>query len=402
MNKKVFAITFILRVLGLLAAFSLNVYLARSLDKDVLGSYFFFTQLLIVVSVFSRYGADVGFVKYGRYIGKSNFFTLIYRLTIRLSLPITFVMILASFCFDYFGAKDLSFLSKFISLTLVPLTIINLISEYLKGNEKQISATIFQSLAIPTGIFILYFSGISVFSAYQITLIIVVSAALLFIFLFLKDNDPFPEATFLNDSRTFLGIGLLNVILLSMDTVMLGSLGSSEEVANYGISNRLVAVSSIILVVVNGIIGPKLSLLWIEGKILDIRRVFYYSTSVMFLMSLSIMLFFLFFGKAILETFYGVHYIQSYDVLVILAFAQFIVLGTGPAAYLLMMTNGKRVHRKSLYFAVVLNFILNVSLIPQFGAIGAALATAISLALKNIYSFIFIFSSNSPLNSKGR
>ena len=85
---------------------------------------------------------------------------------------------------------------------------------------------------------------------------------------------------------------------------------------------------------------------------------------------------------------FGDTYISSYNLLIILAVSQSIVLATGPVAYLLMMTDNSSSHRKSLHMAVGINIFLNLILIPSYGITGAAIATGLSLVFKNIYSCI--------------
>jgi O-antigen/teichoic acid export membrane protein len=160
-----------------------------------------------------------------------------------------------------------------------------------------------------------------------------------------------------------------------------------SSVSGYMLASKLVALSSIFLVVVNGIVGPVFSRLWHEYNMENIRAYYWKVTKWLFAISIFLLVCFITFGEWGLVFLYGEPYRSSYSTLIILAVGQSVVLSTGPVAYLLMMTGETRYHLSSLYMAVILNVILNLLLVPLYGVFGAAISTATSLAIKNVYSF---------------
>ena len=76
--------------------------------------------------------------------------------------------------------------------------------------------------------------------------------------------------------------------------------------------------------------------------------------------------------------------------LVILAAGQAVNVFTGPVGYLLMMTGRESLMRNTIMGSTLLNVALNAALIPSLGAIGAAVATATSLAVMNICSAVLV------------
>jgi len=73
---------------------------------------------------------------------------------------------------------------------------------------------------------------------------------------------------------------------------------------------------------------------------------------------------------------------------VILSIGQFINVVTGSVGYLLIMCGCERLVRNNQLFCTVVVISLNLILIPGMGAMGAAIATAITLALQNLISVV--------------
>lgn len=94
---------------------------------------------------------------------------------------------------------------------------------------------------------------------------------------------------------------------------MLGFMTQSDIVAEYGIANKLVMVSSILLRVVNGIIAPKFSSLWREKKYQELKAQFLNSMIAMAGCAILIMIAFVIFGKSLLVNLYGNNFLSSYD-----------------------------------------------------------------------------------------
>ena len=93
-------------------------------------------------------------------------------------------------------------------------------------------------------------------------------------------------------------------------------------------------------------------------------------------------LFLLCFGKYALWLF-GDAFLLSYQPMLVLLVGQIVNVACGSVGFLMMMTGNE--NRATLVYGVgtVLNILLNLLLIPLLGIIGAALATAMSVAFLN-------------------
>ena len=56
-----------------------------------------------------------------------------------------------------------------------------------------------------------------------------------------------------------------------------------------------------------------------------------------------------------------------------------------------MMSGNEQLVRNNITVAALLNLVLNLVLIPYYGVLGAALATAISLAVKNLLAAYLVW-----------
>ena len=392
MQASIFA-SMSLRFLGVGLSFLLNVYLARNIEKAVLGEYFVLTQVLLVLSILLRRGLDTALLKYAARLPDSDLQKVLAAYVRSTIAPAAIgAVVIASVTYVVFPTA--SFLAVlFISAALLPVTISNLVSEYLKGRNHPALANALQTCLFPP-LVIVYVAAIgsSVFEAYFFaatgTFIITLWAASHVLGRARRaPGIEFKASEFWREARTFMGIAGLNIVMNSMDLIMLGVLSNNSAAAEYGIANRLASICSILLIAVNGVLGPRFSVLWHESRYDETFLLFRKATAIMAGCAVVIFGFIFLVGERLLVLFFGPEFAASASLLTVLTLGQGIVLATGPVAYLLMMTNSRHVHQRSLIAAVSVNLALNLALIPPFGALGAAIATAGGLVVKNAYSF---------------
>lgn len=396
------------RMTGLALSFYLNVYFAARISQAELGSYYTLTQLLLLLSVFYRYGLDMVLIKYGRVMNLARLLDTLkdlYRSAVGTLVLGTVVLTLLVQVVQNFIAIEVI---VFATLSVIPFAFSHLVAEYLKARDSQNKAAAIQSAIIPaTTLLIFHFFDIGVNGAYLTGVIVAALASGVWLIDSAKRHSDVAKPTRdriadIRDSRgIFFTVAVLNVVMATADTLCLALLADSEEVGLYGIASRIALLSSIVLVAVNGVMGPRFSEYWVAGDVLTLKSEFVKTSLMMTLLAFLILITTAGFGQFFLKIFFGPMYLESYNTLLILTVGQLITLSTGPVAYGLMMTKNSSLHRRSLYFAVSSNLLLNILLIPTYGAIGAAVATAISLALKNGYSF-FVFWSFLRLEASAR
>ena len=162
-------------------------------------------------------------------------------------------------------------------------------------------------------------------------------------------------------------------LVFSIDSIMLGQIRSESEVGLYAASQRLVQFASIIPTFISISIFPILAKR--DSNQENPIRVFEKIMTIVMAIALPITIGGIFFSAEIVRIILGPQYIQAVPVLRVL-------MGTILALFPDMMLNNliysknlQKIFLKTTSFGLGLNLILNVLLIPKFGAVGAAIST---------------------------
>ncbi len=172
--------------------------------------------------------------------------------------------------------------------------------------------------------------------------------------------------------------GFSYLLLNYTDRLMLGYFGKASDVGIYAAAGNMAMLLTIILSALLPIASPITADLYNKGNLKAMSSMFRTVTRWAFTMTLPIFLIFFFSSQGIMSI-YGPGFGSGAVVLMILSVGQLVNVGTGPVGMLLEMTGKQRITLSMGLILVVVNIILNLWLIPLFGATGAALATAISV-----------------------
>lgn len=175
----------------------------------------------------------------------------------------------------------------------------------------------------------------------------------------------------------------INIVISQTDTVMLGMMTSEVQVGVYTITLKLALLTSFILSVVNTMSAPKFSQLFNSGKIDDLQEVAQKSAQLIFWSTFPLVLLYVFGGYYILKIF-GETFTTGYYALILLAIGQLVNAAAGSVGFILNMTGEEKFLSKVLVFTLVINILLNYTLIPIYGINGAALATSVSMIFMNL------------------
>ena len=200
----------------------------------------------------------------------------------------------------------------------------------------------------------------------------------------------YDKQTWFRSALVLLFMGGLNMINSRADILMLGVISGSEAVGIYSIAARGSELISFLMIPVHAALGPTIAKLYTNEDYERLQRVVTKSTWVVSLLSLPIAIGFIFFGYWFLLI-YGTEFTQGQLALSILSVGNIINILMGPVALLLIMTHHERDATIGLAVSAVLNIILNIILIPQWGLGGAATATMASMILWNILLTIFVY-----------
>lgn len=183
---------------------------------------------------------------------------------------------------------------------------------------------------------------------------------------------------------------LFGVFLGNIDTIMLGSLRTADEVGLYQIALRLSGVLLILLGASNWVLAPWFSKLHAANEIERLQGVVTKTTRVIFVINIILFLPLLIFGEQLIFILFGSNFSGAYNLLIILCIGQLINIGCGPVVNLLAMTGAQRQLAIGVGISAFANLILCACLIPIYGAFGAAVSVALTISIFNIVLSIVV------------
>ncbi|BBO87659.1 flippase [Desulfosarcina ovata subsp. ovata] len=397
------ALAFVIKVMGAGLAFIFNLMLARIIGADGSGIYFLALTITTITTVLGRMGLDnslLRFVAAGAATKDWSSVKGVYNKSISLSflvslLAASIVFIFADFLTNnLFSKPELLQPLRLMIFAAVPMSLLLLNAQAILGLKKISESQLINSVGVQTIIIIgvitigrkMGINGV-MYSYLAGAIFIAFISHLLW-----KYNTPqlknitgeFDTRKLLDSCLPLFWVSSMNIMMNWTGTFLLGIWGSSSDVGIFSIAVRNAMLISFILHAVNAASSAKYSELYHLG---DISGFAYYAkktTIILILISTPICLFFVICSKWIMGLF-GASFIQGWDLLTILAIAQFLNVAAGSVGPILMMSGNEVAVRNSIFFSAVLNLILCMLLIPDYGTLGAACANSISLVSANLY-----------------
>lgn len=198
-----------------------------------------------------------------------------------------------------------------------------------------------------------------------------------------------PRAWLIKASPLFL-IATVQFTNAQADMLMLGLLAPAEDLGFYAVSRSLAEIVIFVLVAIEIFVAPDIAQLYTSRALGRLQILITRATRMAMAAAVPVVLVLLLAGDWILPI-YGPMFIKAMPALNILCAGQLINTACGPIGQLAIHTGHDRATIFFVLFAAFVNILLNAALIPHFGAIGAAIATATSMVVWNIGLTVFIF-----------
>jgi O-antigen/teichoic acid export membrane protein len=388
--------------------YPLAILISRQLGAEGYGIYGFVTALSAMLAVFCAFGSDQMIV---REIAKKDEkehdekLAIAVSSTTFLSFCIT-IAIIAICCIVYWLHGDIAwaYVAAAIPMQVTRKALVGIGRGYGRVVSARFSEDIVQP-ASALGLVLLLDLQEMLNLSFLITAI---AASYLISSVYcgfkLKDKSTLLVSTFSrNDMKLwmltaipFLGMTFSNTLIVYADRVMLGMLHSYTETGIYLVASRNASILMVCFGCIQFVVGPKIAKLNKDSK----KQLQNMATlHVILLLALgSVVMVSLMFLSDFLLSLFGDDFVNSKDALFVLLISYFLMfMGGAPAQYLFMMGQSK-IALKIIVAAMFINLFLNLILIPEYGAVGAAIATAVSLIFKTTIGS-FILYSKSGLHS---
>ena len=196
------------------------------------------------------------------------------------------------------------------------------------------------------------------------------------------------------DLRLWLAVALPAMLLdsfalfmMNFDILVLELFVEPDQIAIYFAAVRTISLVAFVHFAVTAAFMSRFSTAYANRDFIGIRHMLHQARMWTLIPSLAGACFLLAAGKPLLWLF-GPEFTDGYPVMFILAAGILARAAAGPAQGLLVVTGQQNITAVVLCASVVLNCTLNLALIPYYGLLGAATATAAAFALESLILFI--------------
>ncbi|MDF1849005.1 MAG: polysaccharide biosynthesis C-terminal domain-containing protein [Parvibaculaceae bacterium] len=391
----------VLKGLGLIGFLIMNAVLARGLGVEAFGHYAFVLSVVLLLSMAARQGMDSGILRFvSVYSAQQKWGFLkgvLVWMTIRVGVValvvsfIGFAVLLVAGSLAAPGLRE----TGFWGLIFLPLVTLSQINQYaLRGRlwivRAQIPDLVIRPYGVSLVVSLLLWTGVSVDGGDAMAITAVSAAVGLVLgWVWLRNSMPGevfsvaaehePKA-WRQVSTQLLLVSGAGFVLTQMDIVMLGLLTTTDQSGLYSIASRLSAISIFAIIALGSIGAPMIASLYAREDTEALSRLVKLMARISLATLVPMGLLFAVFGPVILS-FFGDQFVVVYIPLLVLVGGQTLAACFGPAAMLLTMTSAEDTAARVLLFSVVANLMLNGLLIPQFGMLGASIATALTTAI---------------------
>jgi len=423
------ALTFISRSVGAVSQFGFNILVARMLGVEGSGLYFLSFTVVIAASVIGNFGLDHSLARLvgtNWASGKAALVRGIYFQSLLISgaasVLVSALLVLSS---DYianviFDTPEMAGALGIMSLSILPYSLAWVHAGFLKCVGRPVFAGFVEVTGIPLLAIVLvlgwsYFSKpdlVSIAYCFLSASIAVIMIAVIGTWAKIRTLD---NAEYINPKTIVLTtmplliVAALDFVVTWSPSFALGVYGNADEVGLYTAAQRTARLTTFLLVVVVSASMARFAEHYQKGNLNEMDILAKKIASILFLIGLPLVIFVVMFPSLILRIF-GTDFEDGGLYLQIMIIGQFVNVFTGAVAFLIILTGNGVLMRNTMVLVAVVVFILNMTLVREYGALGAAITTSIGIALANfinvyiLYKKVGILSFPAPVipRSRGR
>lgn len=404
---KAFSGTFVAYSAGVALAFLAQMVLTRFLGAASYGEYYFVLAWVMVLLVFAKSGADNALLRFvPAYIARDEWGLArgfvhwsLRRILITSAVSVAALVSMVALLGDSLAADAATF---YIGAAIVPvLAYVYLRIALLKSLKHVVLALLPDSVLAPVVlilvVMVLSFSdGVELTATHAMWATFAAFACSAFAgFVLLRRRLPGrmkraavqSRATEWSlSSRSMLLITGAHMLLNNTDAIMLGFLSDSVAVGVYAVAAKCSILVFFPLIIANVTIGPLIPFFHATSDHAQLQSALDRSMQLVSYASLAAFAVLVLAGHQLLGLF-GDGFDAGYAALIILSVGGLCNALSGPVANLLSLTGSERLVSRILVMTLGLNVILNLLLIPVFDILGAAVATAVSMAAWNLVMY---------------
>ncbi|MCD0469422.1 MATE family efflux transporter [Flavobacterium sp. JAS] len=403
--------TLVLRVFGVLLLFGFTVFLTKSYSPKLVGQYDFARSFLLAVGTICLLGFDQSILYFKGKLAsldaldelKKIYAKMIAMLFVTSVLALVIILLIDKKIINtYFGDPEVYsiFLKGSVTLFFYGLSTLNI--EVIRALDKPYTAELFRNVIkyIP-----LIIGSIVLFYWHEETYLVdvfligfvflaLISSILVFSYFnktaIIKTTEVFSHKEVFLKSYPIAISGMAIFLLMCFDIMFLKKYRNDETVAFYSVGVKLMTIISVVILTINITVSAKISEYFASDNKAELIKVLKNCARLIFGITFPVIILISIFSEYILS-FFGHQYVAAKEAFLILVIGQGICSAFGSAPVYLNMTGRQHVFQIILIVAVVLNFVLNRFLIPEYGMTGAAIAFVSSSFFWNFIVAIVIY-----------
>lgn len=396
------SLTFVIQIAGVFLAYSLNVLLARWMGAAEYGIFTYVFSWAMLLSTPAGLGlstAVLRFIPEYRAEEKPGLLLGIATQSRRLTLGAGVLIALVGCGVAALVASPDYSVPLMLGLWTVPLIALMYLYQGASRALRRVVVAFFPPLVMRPllligGAFVLWLAYGHINSR-QVLIIALVGLLAVVLFqrvalrrdLSFEAEDVRPERR----SREWLGVAApllvssgLGMLMTQTGVLMVGTIGSPEEVGLYGAAVKTAMLTSLIIAAVNTFTAPMFASLRSQDRLDELQRLLSRAAHMMFWPSLGIAVLMLGFSNFVLGLF-GEEFVAARAAMAVLIAGQLVAAGAGTVGQLTDLTGYQGQGAWVRGWSTLLCILLSIVLIPLYGILGAAVAASASLALKNVW-----------------
>jgi O-antigen/teichoic acid export membrane protein len=376
-----------------------------------LGFYVLGITLVQFANILSQLGMDNGVVRYvahhsaGRDVAKVRG-TIIQALLVTFAVSVALsALIFASAGFLAERVFDKPFVEtilRYSSLAIPFFTLMSMALWATQGFQTVKYATYVQQVWRPLinlgFVFVFYFLGVQILGAVAAYVLSMGVGALLALYYLVrifprlldrKTPAKFESRALFRASGPMILANFNQPINAWIAAAVLMAFSTQSAVGIYDLAARTANLSTLVLFAFTGIFSPMISSLYRRGILTDLGYLYKDVSRWSFTGALAFFLIAALLAKDVMAVF-GEEFVEGWPVIVAVAAAQLFNASTGPAVRVLAMTGYQRAVLFSAGVSAGTAVALNLLLVPFYGFLGAAAATAAAVILANVVTLFFV------------
>lgn len=401
---------FLYVLIGLVLMFFFRIIAARYFGPTNYGIYEMTLTVFNILLTLSFLGIPSGISRFiPIYFEKEKYDLLKGYIRFVLFVPIITSLFLSSLLFlysnnlaNYFGYPVVfSLMLKIISI-LLPLKILSTSLKYILTAKKKVlissfSDNVLDKIILFSGIFLISFLSKSIVELLYVLLFSTI-ILLFYDFYFYKKYVKLPQIKkpqFLYKKWIWFSLplffsGAIMYFLGWTDNLVIGKIMDPASLGIYSVAYSFASIIVLLPPAFQSIFMPLISENYAKNNIEMIIVLFKKTQVWTFALAIPLALGLAFFSNDVLNLFFGPEYVLGYNSLIILSFGFLFTLLLGDLYSVLILYGKTKFVSTLMIFVGSLNFILNIYFVTNFGIIGAAITSCLSIFIQKTIMYIYL------------